>query len=1266
MPSIVLAGSFRGGGNMNWRHFSVLMAAAGFVTEYAIMSSFGSLLGVHADTALGAWVDATALGIAVATSFIVISIIAKRRQHARFGVFSGAVIVGLSSAVYEIAFHPMGQALAEYSAQLSSLINAAMVAAIVGAVTAWVTNIGDQLIVLGVDRADDETISASRPVIVGAVFAALCGVGAPILMHLSNVGEEEARQSSEQILNVAGRQRMLSQRIGRLALQDNEAALAAALKDAESQWAIASGLTAAYIQRNPLSDETLARLPGSAQSRAAFARYTSIAHEWLRSDEPRRRRLDRSLRESIDAFLPIMDESVAEVQRQEERRSQRHAEGPLGYLNGAIMALVSCMLVWPLLHLVTAQAAGLRVVIRRAEAAQEDARESESRYRLLAENSTDTINRTNLAGDILYISPAIQGLAGYRPDELLHRKGYDLIHPDDWPRVRREFSKLVHYGQHARRQSISYRLLHKDGREVWVESSPRVVRDGDEAVEFVDIVRDISERKRVEASMLEARDRAETALKNLSAYQEALDSHAIVAVTDKSGRITFANSRFCEISGYALTELLGKSHSLLNSGIHPKAFFVDMWRTIGSGRTWHGEICNRAKDGSLYWVDTTVFPKLGLDGRPEGFVSLRYDITERKKTELKAKRRQQINALILEMHNEQSAGGMLTFFLQRALNKLLDMMPSGAVFVCEVDHDELGEAYVTLLCQASRHETSTNARAQVRPMLVNLSEQSSFIQSRFSPDAHWYDFTVVKPLEAGFWAVPIVRGGRDVGLLAIAGAEGDIAAWGEELEVFSAAVGDLLLAEREDDRRRASEEEANKLARRDALTALGNRRYLIEEFDARIDHPEAHFALLLIDLDRFKPINDTHGHLIGDKVLQVVADRLRHNVRSDCAIARLGGDEFAVLTDPRPDLAGVERLTERILVKLLEPIHVDGLIVSVGASIGVATYPMDATSAQELLHKADAAMYRAKVRRGETSYYDAAMDDGLRRKAEIETEFRAAVEAGEVVPYFQPVVDLNSHEVVAHEVLARWHHPVRGYISPAEFIPIAESAGLIEPLFWSLLKAACRKHIECGRGTVLSINLSAVQVKDPQLAQRLLQALTEIGFPARLLEIEITESAMLGDVDLLRPLFQSLRNQGVRIALDDFGTGYSSLLILRDLPLNKLKIDRSFVSGASAESPQSAIIVDAILGLARALKLDVTVEGVETLQAAHLLAAKGCHYAQGYLFGAAQEEPCFEIVLSGNAQLVSVQPTQERSLAIGPESLGELSGQGLPAVAGRQ
>jgi len=425
--------------------------------------------------------------------------------------------------------------------------------------------------------------------------------------------------------------------------------------------------------------------------------------------------------------------------------------------------------------------------------------------------------------------------------------------------------------------------------------------------------------------------------------------------------------------------------------------------------------------------------------------------------------------------------------------------------------------------------------------------------------------------------------------------------------------------------REAAEALAQSLARHDPLTGLANRRHFLEELERRLGLVAARddgFALMFVDLDRFKPINDVHGHLIGDQLLQVIATRLSGCIRDDSLASRLGGDEFAILLEGAEDREGIAAAAKRILSELSAPILINGLKLAVGASIGIAICPIDGRTSEEILQRGDAAMLRAKEDRGTYQFFDSSMDEALKSKASLEADLRAAIPAGEIVPYFQPVVHLDTGALAGFEVLARWPHRTRGMVPPSQFIPVAEEAGLVDAMFWALLAEACRKALDAPGEFVLAVNISPSQVRDQWFPEKVLRTLNETGFPAQRLEIEVTESAMIGDIQRAKASLLSLKNQGVKVALDDFGTGYSSLFLLRELPIDKIKIDRSFV-GSMVSDRENATIVGALVGLGKALGLNVTAEGVEDAETESALRGLGCLLGQGYLFGAAAPAPIY-------------------------------------------
>jgi diguanylate cyclase (GGDEF)-like protein len=415
-----------------------------------------------------------------------------------------------------------------------------------------------------------------------------------------------------------------------------------------------------------------------------------------------------------------------------------------------------------------------------------------------------------------------------------------------------------------------------------------------------------------------------------------------------------------------------------------------------------------------------------------------------------------------------------------------------------------------------------------------------------------------------------------------------------------------------------AEDRMQRLASSDLLTGLANRAALHDAMAtamARAARNGLRLAVLMIDLDRFKPINDRHGHMIGDLVLKEVAHRLRLCLRGGEVQARYGGDEFVVVIEESSDPANTLKVARRIAQVIGEPMTIDNLSVAIGASVGIARYPDDARSEDELLRKADSALYRAKARsRGDVCFYEGALDEQVAERSGLEQAIRDGVARGEFVPYYQPIVDLASRSVQSVELLCRWNHPQRGLLAPAHFIALAEDSGLIGPIMLSVLRQACAELPQFPAHWRLSINVAPQQILDATLVPQILSVLRAHAVPPQRLDVELTETALVSDTARARQVMQAMKDAGITVTLDDFGTGYSSLCYLAEMTFDKIKIDRSFVRTLH-ERPESAKIVDAVIGLSRSLGVQTVAEGVETERDAHVLLQLGCGLAQGYLFG---------------------------------------------------
>lgn len=414
-------------------------------------------------------------------------------------------------------------------------------------------------------------------------------------------------------------------------------------------------------------------------------------------------------------------------------------------------------------------------------------------------------------------------------------------------------------------------------------------------------------------------------------------------------------------------------------------------------------------------------------------------------------------------------------------------------------------------------------------------------------------------------------------------------------------------------RAQGAEQRAYQLAYNDPLTGLPNRRALGEALAARLHagDGEAAFALLIVDLDRFKEVNDVHGHPVGDELLRKVANRLGEVVQAGGQSFRLGGDEFAIVLETG-DAAACD-VARAIVQRLAHPFALGERVHHIGASIGTASFPRDGFDRETLMRRADIALYKAKqAGRGQHCWFEPSLDAEIRRRAVIETEIREAMARGAFVPHYQPIVDLHSGMVIGHEMLARWPRPAGEAIGPDQFIPIAEECGLIDELMLGLLR---RAFTETRRwGTMLAVNISPNQLKDRWFSEKMLAVMHQAQFPANKLTIEITENALITDAVSVRETVAALKQRGIQLALDDFGTGYSSLLHLQMLPFDRIKIDRSFVTTMDHD-PEALRLVDAIVALARRLDLPVVAEGIETAATAQAMADLGCTYGQGYHFG---------------------------------------------------
>lgn len=764
---------------------------------------------------------------------------------------------------------------------------------------------------------------------------------------------------------------------------------------------------------------------------------------------------------------------------------------------------------------------------------------------------------------MIFVSHGCLDLCGYQPEQILGNTDITweaITHPDDKERVRATIRSAV---EEKRRFSVQYRIVCQSGKISWVNERGIGIRDEAGEVAIEGFIEDITERR----ATIEALENAELRYRHI--FEHASEG---IFQSTREGRYLAANPALARLYGYEDAKSLIEDLSDIERRLYVEpGRRHDFLRQIGS----EGEVINfesevYRRDGTRIWISENAHAVLGPNGEFICYEGTVQDISARKKAEERLK----MLAMVFSNSNE-------AIIVTDADNRIVATNPAFTRLTGYAPEDVAGKNPRVLSAGTTPPEVF---REMWKILLRDGAWQGELWDRRKTGEAYpkWLSISLVRD-ESGK-------------ILNHIGSFIDIS----ELK--------------------ATQEKIRYIAHHDTLTSLPNRFSLHEKLGQALafcKRKKMQLALMLIDLDRFKTINDTLGHQAGDELLVQVAKRLGGAVRESDIVARLGGDEFVIALPGINSPADAAHLADKIARDIAEPYLINGQEQRTSLSIGICLYPDDSIEIGDLLKNADVAMYHAKAKgRGNFQFFTEDMNIATTTRLRIESDLRLALSHGEFVLHYQPQLDLRRGCIVGVEALIRWHHPTRGMVSPAEFIPIAEESGMIGAIGdWVLEEACTQLRVWKERGIAdirMSINLSTSQFLDKTLPARIHELLGKNGLSADLIDLEVTESMSMASPDESISVMRTLSGSGLTLSIDDFGTGYSSLAYLKLLPINTLKIDRSFVEDIESD-PNDADICDVTVLLAHKLGLEVVAEGVETEAQLKFLLSIGCEKVQGYL-----------------------------------------------------